>query len=1051
MWLADTSVKKPVFATMMVLALVVLGAISYPSIGVDLFPRVDYPIVNITTRLRGASSEIMDIDVTDKIEETVNTINGVKTITSTSTEGASVVVVEFVLERDIDLAVQDVREKISIIRAKLPTDIDEPIVEKVDPDATPVLWFALSGQKSVRELSTYADEVLKEQLQRINGVGAVRMWGLRLRQVRIWAENDKMTAYGITAQDLFSALQRGNVELPGGRIETDTKEYTIKMKGEFPRIQEFNDLVVGYYKGAAVRVRDIGRAEDGMEEKRTMARFNGVPSISIGIQKQSGTNTVEVVDRVKKELKVIRETLPAGMNLNIGFDQSDFIKRSIHEVQFHLVYGSIFAILAVLLFLRNVRTTIISAMAIPTSVIATFTLMNAFGFTFNNMTMLALSLSVGILIDDAIIVIENIHRHIEEGMTPREASSFATSEIGLAVSATTLAIIVIFIPVAFMKGMIGRFFIQFGLTVIFAVMVSWFVSFTLTPMMASIFLKHREKKGVDAADAVVYRSAYQRIISPLFGKASEWLEKRYLFIEGQYRRLLTISLHHRAVVLALAVVIFAFSLPMAWFIGKEFQPSEDQSRFIMRLQTPVDYSMDQVDRMFKRVEDVVRGVPEVTAVLYSQGGGQTRELNKANMMVNLKPKAQRKKSQEQIKAEMRRALRAIPGLRASVEDASLIGGGQRQVAINYSIRGRDLQDLQNYTREIVSRYSKLPGIVDADTNLETGKPEIRVFIDRDKAADLGVDVTTCAEAVNFLLSGEVDVTKFKDDTRGRRYDVRARLQAKDRVDPDDIGKMYVRAKDGRLIQLSNIVTLQEAGGSSIINRVDRQRAITIFANLERKPLGQAKDELDDISAKVLTPGYSGRYKGQADTMAESLGYLTFAMLLGVVMAYMVLAAQFESFTHPFTVLLSLPFSFIGAFGALMIFGQTLNIFSYIGLILLMGLVKKNAILLVDYTNVLRARGMERKEAILNAGPVRLRPILMTTVAMIFGMMPIALGIGEGAETRAPMALATIGGLLTSLLLTLVVVPVAYDFFDELQGRVFRRGVKSSNFTPLPGA
>jgi hydrophobic/amphiphilic exporter-1 (mainly G- bacteria), HAE1 family len=1036
MWLSDTSVKKPVFATMMVLALVVLGVVSYPSIGLDLFPKVDPPIVNVTTRLKGASSEIMDIDVTDKIEESVNTINGVKTITSTSTEGSSVVSIEFVLERDIDLAVQDVREKISIIRAKLPTDIDEPIVEKVDPDATPVLWFALNGKKTVRELSTYADEVLKEQLQKIEGVGAIRMYGLRLRQARIWADNDKMRSCGITAQDLFTALQRGNVELPGGRIESDTKEYTIKMKGEFPTIQQFNDLVVGYYKGAAIRVRDIGRAEDGMEEKRTIARYNGTPSISMGIQKQSGTNTVEVVDRVKAELKGIRETLPAGMNLDIGFDQSDFIKRSIHEVQFHLIYGSIFACLAVLLFLRNVRTTIISAMAIPTSVIATFTLMRAFNFTFNNMTMLALSLSVGILIDDAIIVIENIHRHVEEGMAPREAAQFATSEIGLAVSATTLAIIVIFIPVAFMKGMIGRFFLQFGLTVIFAVMVSWFVSFTLTPMMASIFLKRREEEREAAAPS----SSSRRF----FGKISDWLEGRYVIAEGYYRRLLAIALAHRKSVLLLAVAIFIVSLPMAKLIGKEFQPSEDQSRFVIRIQTPVDYSIEEVDRMCRRVEDIIRTFPEVSALLYSQGGGQTRELNKANMMINLKPKSQRKKNQEQVKAEMRRALRAVPGLRVSVEDVNLMGGGQRQVPILYSIRGRDLQDLQVYSRDIVAQFSKLPGIVDADTNLETGKPEIRVFIDRDKAADLGVDVTTCAEAVNFLLSGEVDVTKFKDDTRGRRYDVRARFDAKDRVNPEDIGKMYVKSRDGRLVQLSNIVTLQEAGGSSIINRVDRQRAITIFANLEVKPLGQAKEELDEISGKVLTPGYSGRYKGQADTMAESLGYLTFAMFLGVVMAYMVLAAQFESFVHPFTVLLSLPFSFVGAFGALMLFGQTLNIFSYIGLILLMGLVKKNAILLVDYTNVLRQRGMSRKEAILSAGPVRLRPILMTTVAMIFGMIPIALGIGEGAETRAPMALATIGGLLTSLLLTLIVVPVAYDVFDDLQAKLFRKRIPAPN-------
>jgi HAE1 family hydrophobic/amphiphilic exporter-1 len=1030
MWLADTSVKRPVFATMLVLVLVVLGIVSYPSIGVDLFPKVDLPIVNITTRLKGASSEIMDIDVTDKIEEAVNTINGVKTISSTSTEGSSVVTVEFVLERDIDLAVQDVREKISIIRTKLPTDIDEPIVEKVDPDATPIMWFALSGERSVRELSTYADEILKEQLQKINGVGAIRLYGLRLRQARVWLEADRLRAYGITAQDVMRSLQRENIELPGGRIESDTKEYTIKVKGEFPTIQQFNDMIVGYYKGSPIRVRDVGRAEDGMEEKRSVARFNGINSVSVGIQKQSGTNTVEVVDRIKKELQNITKSLPPGMNLYVAFDQSSFIKNSINEVQHHLIYGGFFAIFAVLLFLRNIRTTLISALAIPASVISTFAIMNAFGFTFNNMSMLALSLSIGILIDDAIIVIENIQRHIEEGMDPREASSFATAEIGLAVSATTLAIVVIFIPVAFMKGIIGRFFFQFGLTVVFAVMVSWFISFTLTPMMSSLFLKaHKQTNPKTTTRGILkFLTKSEKLHQPL-KRLSDKIEGWYLWLESYYKRLLSFALGHRVKVLFIALLAFIAGMGLTRFIGKEFMPSEDQSRFVIRLQMPVDYSVDEVDRMGKRVEDVIRGFPEVTSLLYSQGGGLTREPNKANAMVNLKPKSERKKSQEQIKAEMRKAIRAIPGIRASVENVSLIGGGQRQTAIIYSIRGRDLKNLESYTREIVSQFSKLPGIVDLDTSLETGKPEVRVFIDRDKAADLGVDVASVAEAVNFLISGEVDVTKFKDEAKGRRYDVRVRLNPQDRVNPDDLGRLYVKAKDGRLVQVSNVASFQEAGGSSIINRVDRQRAITLFANLEGKPLGQAKDELDGISQKILTADYSGRYKGQADVMAESFGYLIFAMLLGIVMAYMVLAAQFESFVQPVIVLLSMPFSFIGAFGALFMFNQTLNIFSFIGLILLMGLVKKNAILLVDYTNVLRARGLPLRDAVIQAGPVRLRPILMTTLAMILGMMPIAIGLGEGAETRAPMAMATIGGLLTSLLLTLIVVPVAYDLFE----------------------
>ena len=528
MWLADTSVKRPVFATMVIMALVVLGAVSYPEIGVDLFPKVDFPIVTISTHLNGASPEVIDVDVTDKIEGSVNTINGVKTITSSSTEGDSRVTVEFVLERDIDLAVQDVREKVALIRNKLPEDIDEPRIAKVDPDATAVMWLNLSGQKTVRELSTYVDEVLKEQLQRINGVGDIQLFGLQLRQVRVWLDSGKLQAYGLSASDVMGALQRQNVELPGGRIESLSKEYTVKVKGEFLTVPEFNDLVIAYDKGAPVRLRDIGKAEDGMEERRSIARFNGIPAVTMGVQKQSGTNTVEVVDRVKAEIVKINKTLPPGMTLNIAIDQSVFIRRSIEEVQKHLILGSLFAVLAVFIFLGNVRTTLISAVALPISIIATFALIRAFGFTFNNMTMLALTLSVGLLIDDAIIVIENIYRHVEEGMAPREAATFATTEIGLAVMATTFAIVAIFLPVAFMKGMIGRFFLQFALTVVFSILVSLLVSFTLTPMLASIFLKPAVVKREGSAGAPAAIKPHRRL--------ADWFDRGYKKLEAGYRR-----------------------------------------------------------------------------------------------------------------------------------------------------------------------------------------------------------------------------------------------------------------------------------------------------------------------------------------------------------------------------------------------------------------------------------------------------------------------------------------------------------------------------------
>lgn len=1037
MWLAETSIKRPVFATMFIAALVVLGIVSYPGIGVDLYPKIDFPIVNIYTQLRGASPEIMDIDVTDKIEEAISTINGVKTITSSSLEGISTITVEFELERNIDLAAQDIREKVSSIRSRLPTDILEPVIQKVDPDATPVLWIAVTGPQSVRDLSTYTNEILKEQLQRIEGVGALRIAGLLLRQGRIWLDANKLRAYQIAPGDVAQALQLENVEIPGGRIESDTKEYSIKIKGEFPRIQEFNDLIVAYYKGAPVRIRDIGRAEDGMEEKRNLARFNGKPCVSIGIQKQSGSNTVAIIDRVKRELVNIHKTLPPGMELNIAFDQSDFINRSINEVKGHLVVGGFFAVLAVFLFLRNWRTTLISALALPVSIIATFTIMKVFDFTFNNMSMLALSLSVGILIDDAIIVIENIYRHIEEGMEPREAAAFATSEIGLAVMATTLAIVAIFLPVAFMKGIIGRFFWQFAMTVVFSVMVSLIVSFTLTPMLASILLKQKKRET-----AATVPSRF-----PFLSRIGNGLEKVYKKTETTYRHLLLFSLGYRKTVLVLALFIFASSLYITNFIGKEFVPAEDQGQFLVRMEAPIDYSIDKADALFMQGEAIVKSFPEANRFFYLQGfgAGGAGQINKAIIFTGLKKKADRKKSQEQLKAEIRQKLNQIPGLKATAEDISMIGGGIRNVPIQYAIRGLDLDVLQNYTRQITTELAKLPGIVDVDTSLEAGKPELKVFIDRNKAADMGVSVGAIADAVNILISGEVDITKYKDEAKGRRYDVRVRLNPEDRVNPADLGKIYVRAKDGRLIELASVIRIQEGGGPSVIYRVDRQRATIVYASLEKKPLAQAMEELDGISGKVLTPGYTARYKGAADTMKESFKYLLFALFLGIVMAYMVLAAQFESFLHPFYVLLAMPLSFIGAFGALLLAGKTISIFSLIGLILLMGLVKKNAILLVDYTNVLRERGFTRREAILQAGPVRLRPILMTTLAMVFGMLPVALGLGEGAETRSPMGIAVIGGLLTSLFLTLVVVPSAYDLFDDWIEK-FRR-IRKGGQTP----
>ncbi|HNY66239.1 MAG TPA: efflux RND transporter permease subunit [Deltaproteobacteria bacterium] len=1026
MWISDTSIRRPVLATMFILGLVVMGIVSYPGIGVDLFPKVEFPVVTVTTTLKGASPEIMDIDVTDKIEEAVNTINGVKTITSTSFESVSLVNVEFELEQDIDLAVQDVREKIAAVRSRLPEDISEPVIQKENTESNPVLWLTLTGSKSQVELSTYADEILKEQLQKIQGVGSIVMAGIQKRQIRIWLDAEKLRAFGISPSDVAMALSRENIELPGGRIESDTKEFTIKVKGSLKNVSEFNDLIVAYVQGASVRIRDIGRAEDGMEERRSYARYNGMSCIGIGIQKQTGTNTVQVVDRIKGRLEHIRKTLPPGMELSIAFDQSTYIVDSMKQVQEHLILGSILAVIAVFLFLRNVRTTLISAVALPVSIISTFALMRAFGFTFNNLTMLALTLSVGILIDDAIIVIENIYRHIEEGMSPREAASYATSEIGPAVLATTFAIVVIFLPVAFMKGVIGQFFIQFALTVVFSILVSLLVSLTLTPMLSSIFL-HAKKPAVVPADG-------RPALKNRFWNA---LERWYKKIEHMYRRILEYSLDHRGAVLTGAFVLFILSMFLVRFIGMEFKPQYDQGQFVVRLEAPPDYSMKKAIDMFTQAEGIVRAVPEINGAFFAQGTGlgTIGQINKSFIVTRLVPRSARDRSQQEIMVDLRRQLGTIPGLKSTIEEVAILGGGLRNVPVQYVISGGSPEEMSSYAKQIAAEFAKKPGIVDVDTSLETGKPELSVLIDREKASDLGVSTASIAEAVNILISGEVEITKFKDEAKGRRYDVRVRLNPENRTSPEDIGKLYIRAMDGKLVELRNVVSIVEGGGPSTIIRKDRQRSLWVFANLEGKPLNDAMKDLDGISSKILPPGYSTAYVGEAEEMGRSFNYLLFAILLGVLLAYMILAGQFESFLDPVTVLLAMPLSFIGAFGALLLMGKTISIVSFIGIILLMGLVKKNSILLVDYTNTLRKAGMSRREALLQAGPVRLRPILMTTFAMVFGMIPVAFGVGEGSDIRSPMGITVIGGLLTSLFLTLAVVPAAYDLFDDWKGHL----------------
>ncbi len=1008
MRLPEIAIKRPVFVTMIGLALIVFGVIGYNQLALDLYPKVDFPVVNITTKLAGASPEVMEVDVTDPVEEAVNTISGVKYITSRSTEEYSVVTVVFYLERNIEQAAQDVRDKVAAIRNKLPRDAEPPIIEKISPEDQPIVWISVWGDRSIKDMTHYADKILKRNIEKIPGVGSVTINGGRVRQVRLWLDQKKMDAVSLTSEDVKLALGREHKEVPGGRIENAKTEFTVKTKGEYDTPEAFNNMVITYRHGRLIKLRDIGYAEDGMEDERSISRFNGKTSVGLAVKRQTGENTVAVAERVKTAVATI--TPPSGMKLDISFDQSKYIRRSIEDVQVSLWLGAILAVVIIFIFLRSIRSTLISAVALPLSVIASFAFIQLFGFTMNVMTMLALSLSIGILIDDAIVVLENIYRRMEEGEMPAQAAREGASEIGLAVMATTLSIVAVFIPVAFMKGIVGKFFFEFGITVTVAVLISLFVSLTFTPMMTSRFLSYRRKHG----------------------RLYLFLEKGFEKIYDVYRPLLAFALNNRIKVLAAAGVCLAAGIAIFLFLDKEFMPAEDEGRYMVRLETPIDYSLSRADSLMKSIDEQLQKRSEVLNTLYVTGSELGQDINKSRIYVNLKERKDRKLLQIDSMSQVRNSLAKVPDLKSSVEDIAMVGGGMRSVPVQMMVQGRDLEELNKRTLAIKDSFSKIRGIVDADTDIEIGKPEVRIMIDRDRAANMGVTAASIGSTVNTMIGGE-NIAKYKDEKEGERYDINARLISPDRSAPSDLDKIRVRSMSGELVRMKDVTAFRIGTGPTVITHLDRQRATTLFAGTEKsKPAQEAMNDLERITKKNLTPEMSFRFMGMSDAMLDAFKNIVFALILAVIMVYMILAAQFESFVHPFTIMFSLPVSLIGAMGLLMVTGERINIFSLIGVILLMGLVTKNAILLVDYTITLRHQGMERTEAILKAGPIRLRPILMTTAAMVFGMLPTAFKIGEGSEARAPMAIAVIGGLITSTLLTLVVIPVVYTLVDDLE-------------------
>jgi HAE1 family hydrophobic/amphiphilic exporter-1 len=1018
MRLPEIAIKRPVFITMIGLALIVFGVLAYRQLALDLFPKVDFPIVNITTKLVGASPEIMEVDVTDTIEEAVNTINGVKFLMSRSMEEYSIVTVTFYLERNIEQAAQDVREKVAAIRNKLPKDAEPSVIEKISPEDQPIIWIAVWGDRSIRDMTHYADKVLKRNIEKIPGVGSVTINGGRLRQVRLWLDHKKMDAASLTSEDVKLALGREHKEVPGGRIENAKTEFTVKTKGEYETPEAFNNMVITYRHGRLIKLRDIGYAEDGLEDERSITRFNGKTSVGLAVKRQTGENTVAVAERIKSAVEKTKP--PEGMKLDISFDQSTYIRRSIKDVQVSLWLGAGLAIVIIFIFLRSMRSTLISAVALPLSVIASFAFIQVFGFTMNMMTMLALSLCIGLLIDDSIVVLENIYRRMEEGEAPEKAAREGASEIGLAVMATTFSIVAVFIPIAFMKGIVGKFFFEFGITVTVAVLISLFVSLTFTPMMTSRFLSYRQKHG----------------------RLYFFLEKGFEKVYNIYRPLLVFALKNRWKVMVVAGASLIAGLAIFSFLGKEFMPAEDQGRYLVRLEVPIDNSLPSADALMRSIDEQLKKRPEVQSTFYVTGSELAQDINKSRIYVNLKERKYRNIAQIDSMKQVRDDLTKMPEFKSSVEMIAMVGGGMRAVPIQTMVQGRDIEEINKRTLAIKDAFAKINGIVDADTDIQIGKPEVRIRIDRDKAANLGVTASSIGSMVNTMIGGE-NIGKYKDEKEGERYDINARMIASDRGHPADLDKLQIRSLTGELVRMKDVTTFRTGTGPTVITHLDRQRAATVFANTDKtKPAAEAIQELEQITKKNLTPEMSFRHMGMSEAMLDAFQNISFALFIAVIMVYMILASQFESFVHPLTIMFSLPVSLIGAMGFLMITGERISIFSLIGVILLMGLVTKNAILLVDYTITLRHRGMERNEALLKAGPVRLRPILMTTTAMVFGMLPTALKIGEGAEARAPMAIAVIGGLITSTLLTLVVIPVVYTIVDDLENWLKKKRTKT---------
>jgi HAE1 family hydrophobic/amphiphilic exporter-1 len=1059
--LARLCVRRPVFASVLIIALVVVGWVGYGRLGVDRYPKVDFPTVAVITRLPGAAPEEVETEVTDKIEESVNTIAGIDDLQSVSSEGISQVFVTFILEKNVDVAAQEVRDKVNRVLADLPRDIDQPIVEKIDPDATPVLSIALSGSRTLRETTEFADKVFRRQLESVNGVGQVTILGGRSRRINVRLDTERMRAYGLSAVDVRRALQTQNVKIPGGTLKAGGQEATVRVYGRVANAGEFEQIFITQRNGLPVRVGDVATVEDSEEDAERAASKDGVPTVVLSIRKQSGTNTVAVIDAIKERLAEIAPQLPPGYSTEIVRDQSQFIKAAVDTVQEHLVVGGFLAALVVLVFLGNLRSTIIAAIAIPTSIVSTYALMYAMGFTLNVLTLLALTLAVGIVIDDAIVVLENIFRFVEEKkINPYQAAIDATKEIGLAVLATTLSLVAVFLPVAFMGGIVGRFMNSFGLTMAFAIMVSLLVSFSLTPMLSARFLKRkkeeREKEreilrveeggGARSAQPVAAVRTHSKESSSSSSKSRGF----YALIDRTYTAMLRWSMAHRWAVVLVSVLTL-LTVPFLFkVVPKNFLPYDDEAQFEVNYRAPEGTSLEAAALIGNRLSRDIKRLPGVSYALLTVASDDAKTPNVGTVYVKLVDANKRKDSQTTLMDRVRKEVLpryADAKLRTDVSYVNAFSSGQKNAEIMFVVNGPDLDRLSKISDTLMEKLKKVPGIVDVDSTLIFGKPELGVTVARSKASDLGVSVADVAETLRVLVGGE-KVSAFDDG--GEQYDVYLRARAEDRADEASLRRFNVPSNRLGAVPLEDVTSFRAGVGPSEIRRLNRRRQVTILANMNPGYSSQAAIDMlvKETKALGLDASYTYRFIGRSKEQGRAAQNFLLAFGLSIVFMYLILAAQFESWLHPVTILLALPLTVPFALLSILLFGQSVNIFTSLGILVLFGVVKKNSILQVEFANQLRERGLPRDEAVVVASRERLRPILMTTLAFVAGMAPLLVSSGPGSGTNRAIGSVIAGGQTLALLLTLLATPVAYSLFDDVQS-AFARLVRRLRRKPEP--